>query len=179
LEDRPNFQPSTIGIQFLLPCSSCYPYQHSLQTANLAEQAAKIVRADPLLVRVGALYHDVGKAINPQTIQGQIEGAIVQAAGYTILENFIQENSQVKTSQFSTYLIPTSLDIPDNIESRILEFPDPNGPWGARGMGEMPYMPFAPAVIAAVHDATGVWFDEFPLTPERILRGLGKLEDQN
>ncbi|NTW43303.1 MAG: xanthine dehydrogenase family protein molybdopterin-binding subunit, partial [Anaerolineaceae bacterium] len=123
--------------------------------------------------------NDVGKAINPQTIQGQIEGAIVQAAGYTILENFIQENSQVKTSQFSTYLIPTSLDIPDNIESRILEFPDPNGPWGARGMGEMPYMPFAPAVIAAVHDATGVWFDEFPLTPERILRGLGKLEDQN
>lgn len=121
--------------------------------------------------------NDVGKAINPQNIQGQIEGAIVQAAGYTILENFIQENSQVKTSQFSTYLIPTSLDIPDNIESRILEYPDPNGPWGARGMGEMPYMPFAPAVIAAVHDATGVWFDEFPLTPERILKGLGKLEE--
>ncbi len=122
---------------------------------------------------------DVGKAINPQTIQGQIEGAIVQAAGYTILENFIQDNSQVKTSQFSTYLIPTSLDIPERIVSRILEYPDPNGPWGARGMGEMPYMPFAPAVIAAVHDATGVWFDDFPLTPERILRGLGNLEDQN
>jgi len=120
---------------------------------------------------------DVGKAINPQTIEGQIEGAIVQAAGYTILEDFIQDQSGVRTAQFSTYLIPTVLDIPEKIESRILEYPDPNGPWGARGMGEMPYMPFAPAVIAAVHDATGIWFDEFPLTPERVLRGLGKIED--
>jgi len=120
---------------------------------------------------------DVGKAINPQNVEGQIEGAIVQAAGYTLLENFIQDKSIVKTSQFSTYLIPTALDIPENIDSIILEYPDPRGPWGARGMGEMPYMPFAPAVIAAVHDATGIWFDEFPLTPERILRGLGKVDD--
>ena len=120
---------------------------------------------------------DVGKAINPQNVQGQIEGAIVQAAGYTLLENFIQDQSIIKTSQFSTYLIPTALDIPEKIDSIILEFPDPRGPWGARGMGEMPYMPFAPAVIAAVHDATGIWYNEFPLTPERILRGLGKIEE--
>ena len=51
----------------------------------------------------------------------------------------------------------------------------PIGPFGARGMAEMPYIPVAPAVVAALHDATGVWFDEFPLTPERILRGLGKI----
>jgi CO/xanthine dehydrogenase Mo-binding subunit len=120
---------------------------------------------------------DVGKAINPQMVVGQIEGAIVQAAGYTLLENFIQDQAVVKTSQFSTYLIPTVLDIPEKIDSLVLEYPDPNGPWGARGVGEMPYMPFAPAVIAAVHDATGIWFDEFPLTPERVLKGLGKLED--
>ncbi len=120
---------------------------------------------------------DVGRAINPQQVVGQMEGAIVQAAGYTILENFIQENGQVKTSQLSTYLIPTALDIPERIDSIVLEYPDPNGPWGARGVGEMPYIPFAPAVAAAVHAATGVWFDEFPLTPERVLRGLGKVED--
>jgi CO/xanthine dehydrogenase Mo-binding subunit len=54
----------------------------------------------------------------------------------------------------------------------ILEEADPRGPWGARGMGEMPYLPLTPAIVAAVHDATGVWFDAFPMTPERVLSGL-------
>jgi CO/xanthine dehydrogenase Mo-binding subunit len=118
---------------------------------------------------------DVGNAINPQQIIGQIEGAVVQAAGYTVLEDFHQENGYVQTQHLSTYLIPTVLDIPDRVHSLILEYPDPLGPFGARGMAEMPFLPFAPAVIAAVHEATGVWFNEFPLTPERVLRGLGKL----
>ncbi len=118
---------------------------------------------------------DVGKAINPQQIVGQIEGAVVQAAGYAVLENFVQEEGYVQTPHLSTYLIPTVLDIPDQVESIILEYPDPRGPFGARGMAEMPFLPMAPAIIAAVHDATGVWFDEFPLTPERVLRGLGKI----
>jgi CO/xanthine dehydrogenase Mo-binding subunit len=119
--------------------------------------------------------NDVGKALNPQQIVGQIEGAIVQAAGYTMMENFITEGGYIKTDKFSTYLIPTILDIPDRVESEILEFSDAEGPWGARGMGEMPYIPFAPAVTAAIHQATGVWFDSFPLTPEKVLRGLGKI----
>lgn len=119
--------------------------------------------------------NDVGKAVNPQQVQGQIEGAVVQAAGYTILENFIQQDGYVHTQHLSTYLIPTILDIPEHIESIILEYPDPIGPWGARGMAEMPFLPIAPAVIAALHDATGVWFSDFPLTPERVLRGLGKI----
>jgi CO/xanthine dehydrogenase Mo-binding subunit len=118
---------------------------------------------------------DVGKAINLQQVVGQVEGAIVQAAGYAILENFIQEKGEVVTRHLSTYLIPTILDIPENVESVILETSDPIGPWGARGMAEMPYIPLAPAVIAAVKDATGHWFDEFPLTPERVLLGLGKV----
>ena len=118
---------------------------------------------------------DVGKALNPQQIEGQIEGAVVQAAGYTILENFLQINGYVQTEYLSTYLIPTVLDVPDRVRSLILEYPDPIGPWGARGMGEMPFLPLAPAIIAAVHDATGVWFLDFPLTPERVLRGLGRI----
>jgi CO/xanthine dehydrogenase Mo-binding subunit len=120
---------------------------------------------------------DVGKAINLQQIVGQVEGAIVQAIGYAILENFIQESGDVVTRHLSTYLIPTVLDIPDRVESVILETADPVGPWGARGMAEMPYIPLAPAVTAAVWDATGVWFDELPLTPERVLFGLRKAED--
>jgi CO/xanthine dehydrogenase Mo-binding subunit len=119
--------------------------------------------------------NDVGRAVNPQQVEGQIEGAIVQAAGYTTVENFVQKGGFVQTQHLSTYLIPTVLDVPEHVRSLILEYPDPIGPWGARGMGEMPFLPMAPAVIAALHDATGVWFDEFPLTPERVLRGLGKL----
>ncbi|NIS81690.1 MAG: molybdopterin-dependent oxidoreductase [Anaerolineales bacterium] len=115
---------------------------------------------------------DVGRAVNPQLIQGQIEGAVVQAGGYVILEDFQQVGGYVQTSQLSTYLIPSVLDIPERVESLILEYADPIGPWGARGMGEMPYIPLAPAVIAAMHDACGVWFDEFPLTPERVVRVL-------
>jgi CO/xanthine dehydrogenase Mo-binding subunit len=121
---------------------------------------------------------DVGKAINPQQVEGQMEGAIVQATGYVITENLIEDAGQVITKYFSTYLIPTVLDIPENIDKRILEFPDPIGPWGARGMGEMPYLPYAPAILSAVHDATGVWINEFPLTPERVVRSLEKSVSQ-
>jgi CO/xanthine dehydrogenase Mo-binding subunit len=103
-----------------------------------------------------------------------VEGAVVQASGYAILENFVQKDGYVQTRQLSTYLIPSVLDIPEHVESLILEYPDPIGPYGARGMGEMPFLPLAPAIIAAVRAATGVWFYEFPLIPERILDGLRK-----
>lgn len=119
--------------------------------------------------------NDVGTAINPQQVVGQIEGAVVMAAGYAILENFIQKDGLVQTQHLSTYLIPTVLDIPEAVQSLVIEYPDPIGPWGARGMAEMPFLPLAPAVVAAVHDAIGVWYPEFPLTPERILKGLGKI----
>ena len=91
---------------------------------------------------------DVGKAINRQQVEGQIEGCVVQAAGYAVLENFIQQNGQVLTKTLSTYLIPTVLDIPDQVDSIILESLDPIGPWGARGMGEMPFLPLTPAITA-------------------------------
>jgi CO/xanthine dehydrogenase Mo-binding subunit len=119
--------------------------------------------------------NDVGKAINPQQVRGQIEGGVIQAAGYSILENFVQKDGYVQTEHLSTYLIPTILDIPRRVQSHILEYPDPLGPYGARGMAEMPFLPLAPAVASALYDATGVWFDRFPLTPERVLRALGKL----
>ncbi len=120
--------------------------------------------------------NDVGQAINPQQVQGQIEGAVAQAAGYATIENFIQKGGYVLTDKLSNYLIPTVLDVPDKVQSLILEYADPIGPYGARGMGEMPFLPLAPAVVAAVHAATGVWFHDFPLTPEKVLRGLGKIK---
>jgi CO/xanthine dehydrogenase Mo-binding subunit len=119
---------------------------------------------------------DVGKAINPDLVVGQIEGAVVQAHGYAITEDFKSRDGRVLTDMLSTYLLPTILDIPEKVETVILENPDPNGPWGARGVGEPPLLPYAPALAAAIHDATGVWIDEFPFTPERVLRALGKVK---
>jgi CO/xanthine dehydrogenase Mo-binding subunit len=112
--------------------------------------------------------NDVGQAINPQQVRGQVEGGVVQAAGYAILEDFQQPDGVVQTDQLSTYLIPTVLDVPEEVRAVILEYPDPLGPYGARGMAEMPFLPLAPAVTAAIRNAVGVWIDEFPLTPERV-----------
>jgi CO/xanthine dehydrogenase Mo-binding subunit len=115
---------------------------------------------------------DVGKAINPNLVEGQIEGAVVQAHGYAITENLQVSEGRVLNPRLSTYLIPGIMDIPVRVKSVIVEEPDPRGPWGARGMAEMPFIPFAPAVTAALFDATGVWFDTFPLTPPRVRAAL-------
>lgn len=118
---------------------------------------------------------DVGRAINPQLVEGQIEGAVVQAAGYALLENWKKKDAKVLTDRLSRYLIPTVRDIPEKTRPVIMELADPIGPYGARGVGEMPYLSFAPGVIEAVYQATGVRFKHFPLTDETVLRGLGKL----
>jgi CO/xanthine dehydrogenase Mo-binding subunit len=145
--------------------------------AYVAQAAEVEVDTETGLVRLVRVVSadDVGKAMNPFLVEGQIEGGVVQAQGYVLQENFISRGGYVLTDQLSTYLIPTILDIPERVDSVVVEIPDERGPWGAKGLGELPYLPLAPAVIAAVHDATGVWFDEFPLTPDRVLRGLGRI----
>ena len=143
-------------------------------SAQAVEVEVDIETGQVRVLRVVAA-DDVGQAINPMLVEGQIEGAVVQAQGYALLEDLKVKDGRIQANQFSTYLIPTILDIPEKVESVIVEVPDPNGPWGARGLGELPFLPTAAAISAAVHDATGVWFDDFPLTPERVLRGLGKI----
>jgi CO/xanthine dehydrogenase Mo-binding subunit len=116
--------------------------------------------------------HDVGKAVNPELIVGQIEGGVVQAHGYAIMENLQSVNGRIINPYFSTYLIPTILDVPTEVKSVILECADPLGPWGARGMAEMPMLTLAPAIAAAVYDATGVWLDVLPMIPDRVVAAL-------
>lgn len=143
----------------------------------VAQMAEVTVNVETGFITVNRIVcaNDVGRAINPQQVIGQIEGAIVQAHGYTVLEDFQVEQGRVLTPNFSTYLIPGVYDIPEQVDSLIIEDPHPDGPYGARGMGEMPFVPYAAAIASAVFDATGVWFDKFPLTPERVLRGLGQV----
>ena len=148
----------------------CYAY-----SAQAVEVEVDTETGQVRLVRVVSAG-DVGKAINPQLVVGQVEGAVVQAQGYAITEEFKTKDGRVLTDQLSTYLLPTILDIPEKVESVILERAEPNGPWGARGLGELPLLPLAPAIAAAIHDATGVWINEIPFTPERVLRALGKIK---
>jgi CO/xanthine dehydrogenase Mo-binding subunit len=175
-------RPAIAEFTYLAPRTTPFDKETGYSTPNLSyayvAQAVELeVDLETGFIKILRVVSadDVGQAINPALVQGQIEGAVVQAEGYTLTENFISQNGHILTDQLSTYLIPTVLDIPDAVESVILEVADPNGPFGARGLGELPFLPIAPAIAAAVHDATGVWFNEFPLTPERVLRGLGKI----
>ena len=152
----------------------CYPNFAYGYTAEAIEMEVRKSTGETTYKKV-ICADDVGKAINPLQVKGQIEGAVVQALGYASMERFIQKQGLLKTTGLSTYLIPTIKDIPNETVSLIVETADPLGPNGARGMGEMPYLPFAPAVCSAVHDATGIWYNEFPLTQEVILRGMGEL----
>lgn len=140
----------------------------------VAEAVDVAVDLDTGHVHVGKVTcaTDVGRAINRNLVEGQIEGAVVQAHGYALSENLQVVGGHILNPRFSGYLIPGILDIPDEVDSVILEYADPRGPFGVRGMAEMPLIPYAPAVVAALHDATGVWFNEFPLTPARVLAAL-------
>jgi CO/xanthine dehydrogenase Mo-binding subunit len=122
--------------------------------------------------------HDVGKAINPQLVEGQIEGGAVQGLGWATMENFITQKGIALTPTMSTYLIPTIADIPLEFEAIILEEELPLGPWGATGIGEMSLVALAPAIVDAIHEATGVWCNQIPLTPERVFWSL-KGSDQS
>ena len=115
---------------------------------------------------------DVGRVVNHALVVGQVEGAVIQAHGYALSENLQVVDGRILNPRFSGYLIPGIEDIPQQVRSVLLEIPDPRGPFGLRGMAEMPFLPYTPAIAAALHDATGVWFNSFPLTPARVLAGL-------
>lgn len=176
---RDEERPARAEYTFLAPTTEMFDEADGHSNPNFlygyVAQAVEVevdVETGQVRVTQVASAHDVGKAVNPQLIEGQIEGGVMQALGYTITENFVMKDGQVLTPFMNNYLMPGVLDIPDRIDSVILEHPSDVGAWGIRGMAEMPYIPFAPAVIAAVHDATGVWFNEFPLTPWRVLQRL-------
>ena len=133
-----------------------------------------LVEVDAETGEVGVLKlysaHDVGRAVNPQMIKGQIGGGVHMGEGYALMEEYVQQKGVVKTRKFSEYFIPTVLDMPRELVPIIIEVPDPTGPYGATGVGEMTTLPTAPAILSAIHDATGVWIEELPATAEKVLK---------
>jgi CO/xanthine dehydrogenase Mo-binding subunit len=116
---------------------------------------------------------DVGRALNPMQVRGQDEGAAVMGLGHTLMEHYIlDETGRIRNLGAIDYRIPTSMDLPVEIESAIVENGDGPGPYGAKGMSEGALLCVAPAVAAAVRDATGVSIRDLPLTPERVWRAL-------
>lgn len=174
-------RPAIANVRFVPPKTEMYDAETGACMPNFAygymAQAVEVmvdVETGHIRIERVVSTHDVGKAINPNLIEGQIEGAVVQATGYALMENLQLRDGHILNPYFSQYLIPGIKDVPVVVDSVIMEIPDPIGPWGARGMAEMPFITLAPAVIAAVHDATGVWFDKIPLTPDRVVATLRK-----
>ena len=111
---------------------------------------------------------DCGKALHPVMAEGQIEGGCLQAVGWATIEEIKMKDGGYQNDRLATYLIPTALDAP-RIRTILVENPYSRGPFGAKGIGELPMDGPAPAILAAIHDATGVWLDEVPATPEKVL----------
>ena len=147
-------------------------------TYSYATHIAK-VRVDKFtgLVKVEKIWaaHDVGKAINPAGIEAQVEGGVAQGIGYALTEIFKINNGKVLTDNLSTYLLPTALDI-NEVETIIVEDPEPLGPWGAKGIGEPAIIPTAAAIANAVSDAIGKQVNEIPISPEKILSLINQNE---
>jgi len=123
-----------------------------------------------------AAAHDVGRAINPQSVEGQIQGGAVQGLGYGLMEEVIADEGINLTTSFASYLIPSAADVPD-VEPIVVESGEGLGPFGARGIGEPPIGPPAAAVANAIADATGARVTRLPLTAERVAAALGLLPD--
>jgi CO/xanthine dehydrogenase Mo-binding subunit len=122
---------------------------------------------------------DVGRAINRLQVQMQDEGAAIMGLGHTLMEHYIfDEAGRVRNLGAIDYRIPTSMDLPDEMLSAMVENADGPGPYGAKGMSEGALLPVAPAVAAAVRDATGATIRDLPLSPENVWRAIHQLDAQ-
>ena len=117
--------------------------------------------------------HDVGRAINPLGLHGQVEGGLMMGLGNALTENFIVENGQVYTDRLARYRIPSIMDTPEII-SIIVEHPTAEGPYGAKGIGEIVSIPTTPAITNAIYNAVGVRIDSLPVDQEQIVAALSR-----
>ncbi|MEP6740008.1 MAG: molybdopterin cofactor-binding domain-containing protein [Caldimonas sp.] len=138
------------------------PYATYAFAAQIADAEVDLELGTVKLLHVHAA-HDVGRAINPTQVEGQIHGGIAQGIGMALMEEYVNG----RTDNLHDYLIPTVGDVPP-ITVHLIEDPEPLGPWGAKGVGEPALVATAPAILAAIHAATGVRMREVPVTPSRL-----------
>ncbi len=149
------------------------PYALYGYGAQLVELTVDIGLGTVKLDRITAA-HDVGKAVNPMLVEGQIEGGIAQGIGLALMEEFIPG----RTENLHDYLIPTIGDVPP-IESIIVEVPDAEGPFGAKGLGEHVLIPTAPAILNAIRRATGARVRHLPATPDKVLAAIREVRNND
>ncbi|MBT7619275.1 MAG: molybdopterin-dependent oxidoreductase, partial [Calditrichaeota bacterium] len=121
---------------------------------------------------------DVGRVLNPLGLDGQIEGGVVMGMGYALTEELKIEKGRILNPNFHEYKLPTASDIP-NIHFYPIETYDPDGPYGAKGVGEAPLIPTTAAIANAVSDALGMEINDLPITPEKVLRALSKTNSES
>ena len=146
------------------------------ETYGFAAQIAAVevdIELGTVKVRKMVAAHDVGRAINPTQVEGQIHGGIAQGLGLALMEEYIPG----RTENLHDYLIPTIGDIPE-IETILIEDHEPAGPYGAKGIGEPALIPTAPAILGAIHHATGVRLTRVPATPDRVRAALLALDQR-
>ena len=121
--------------------------------------------------------HDIGRAINPASVTGQIEGSVSMGLDYTSMEEVLLEGGRITNPHFSQYFIPTSLDMPEII-SHLVEAPEASGPFGAKGVGEPALIPTAPAILNAMSAAADIRVNDLPATPEALWKLLSSLPEK-
>ena len=115
---------------------------------------------------------DVGRAINRTSVEGQLEGAFAQGLGFALTEEMVWDGPRLVNPTLVDYKVPTSLEVPYELHAHIVEHPEPKGPFGAKGVGEIGINAVAPAIANAVAAALGVRLRRLPMTPERVLRAM-------
>ncbi len=153
------------------------PVNHWTLGVHGAEIEVDIETGEIDVIKMSAVF-DVGKVINPATIEGQVEGAIIQGLGTALMEEMILKDGKLMNPSFVDYNIPTTLDCPEMVVE-FVETPLYDGPYGARGIGEPAMVPAAPAIANALYDAIGVRITSMPITPEKVLKAIKEKEANN
>ncbi|MBZ0167438.1 MAG: molybdopterin-dependent oxidoreductase, partial [Candidatus Omnitrophica bacterium] len=172
---RGSYNPKTTPIDFRTGegnVSGSYGFE-----AQIAEVEVDTATGEVSILKLWDA-HDIGKAINPQSVEGQIEGSLAMGIGYTFLENLhFDKKGRPANGNFANYRLPRTMGIPP-MESILVETNDPEGPFGAKGMGEASLLPTSAAIANAIEDAIGVRIRELPITPDKIIQALKEKKQQ-
>ena len=149
-------------------------YRYAPAVYTYGTQVAQVlvdIETGQVTIEKLVVVQDAGKVINPGGARGQIEGGVIMGLGYALMEELLIDRGRTTNLNLGTYLIPTAKDVPE-LTVKIMEIPEPYAPFGAKGLGEPPLTPTAPAILNAVVDAIGIPLYQIPLTPERILTAI-------